>query len=370
MMKIHQEILLELVRCALWGTRPKIEKIPDWSLLLRLAERQTLIGLVAEAVQCLPADLAPGQKERDWLRARVFRIYQSHALLNGKVAQVKSLMDTNGIRSVLFKGQGMARNYPNPLSRQCGDIDLYVGERQFLKAMDILEPGEEHDVKKYAHLKHFNTNSDGVEIELHRIAEILPGLRADALFQRWTVQKLEESELRKVEIGGVEVNLPPVDFDALYIMNHAWHHFMQGGIGLRQLCDWSVYLHRFHEQINQEVLRENLRRFGLTRAWQIFASVAVKCLGLPAHECPLYTGEYDGRVSKVMDVIWQEGNFGHHSDLRKTPRPKGHFAGKFYSFRMNTSRIIKILSISPVDVLYSWVYYFINGMRNVFTRIK
>lgn len=365
----QHEILLAIVRCALWGTSPSVTSAPDWSVILKLAEQQTLTGLVAEAVPHLPSEYQPPASDRVKLQSKVMRIYQSHALLNRKVAQTNEFLRSNGIRTVLFKGQGIALNYPNPLSRQCGDIDLYVGQEQFLKAMDILEPDKEHDASKYAHLKHFNTESDGVDIEIHRIAEILPGIGQDRRFQQWTVSQLTGPDLQKAEIGGSVVSLPPVDFNALYIMNHAWHHFMTGGIGLRQLCDWSIFLHRYHDRIDTGKLKENLKSFGLTRAWQIFASVAVRYLGLPPEECPLYNGRYDNKADKVLEVIWREGNFGKHSDSRKTPRPEGHFAGKFHSFRLNTSRIINIMSISPADVAYSWVYYFINGMRNVFVRI-
>lgn len=370
-MKTHQEILLSLIRCALWGHAydgPKV--VSCWPDILKAAEQQTLLGLMSEAVPMLSAEFQPDPASRLKLHSKVMKIYQSHALLNRKVAEVKSLMDSHNIKTVLFKGQGLSLNYPNPLSRQCGDIDLYVGEQNFLKAMDVMEPDVLHDADKYAHLKHFNAESEGVAIEIHHIAEILPGFRKDRIFQQWTVQNLLESELRKVEICGIDVNLPPVNFDALYIMNHAWHHFIIGGIGLRQLCDWSIYLHRFYDQIDREILKRNLKDFGLTRAWQIFGSVAVRHLGLPAEECPLYTGEYDAKADKVLEVIWEEGNFGKHSTSRKVPRPEGHFAGKFHSLRMNTSRIINIMSISPMDVICSWIYYFINGMRNVFVRIK
>ncbi len=369
-MDANHEILLKLVRCSLWGTEPGLEHKPDWERVLSLAEQQTLTGLVAEAVPKLPKEFQPDSSLKFKLHARVTKIYQSHALLNRKVAQIKQFMDAHGIHSVLFKGQGMALNYPNPLSRQCGDIDLYVGDRHFLDAMNILEPEESHAPAKYEHLKHFNTDSEGVEIEIHRIAEIIPGSARNRRFRNWTVSRLEGDDVRKETIGGAEVNLPPVDFDALYIMNHAWHHFLTGGIGLRQLCDWSIYLHRFHRQIDHNLLKVNLKNFGLERAWQIFAGVAVRYLGLPSDECPIYTGAYDDKAAKVMEVIWSEGNFGKYSDSRKTPRPEGHFAGKFHSFKLNTSRIIRILAISPSDVIYSWIFYFINGMRNVFIRIK
>ena len=366
-----QSFLLTLVRMALWGGEESLPAdLPDWQEVLALAKKQTLLGLVAEAVPMLPEGLQPDPQTKLQLHTAAMRIMSSHALLNRKVADIKTRMDSYGIHTVLFKGQGVALNYPNPQSRQCGDIDLYVGEKNFARALELLNPETTKKASEYRFVKHFNIEEDGVEIEIHRIAEILPGFGHDRRFQRWTVDKLCGPAVRKVEIGGATVNLPPAEFDVLYIMNHAWHHFMTGGIGLRQLCDWSIQLYRYGRSVDVDALSNNLRSFGLIRAWKILSCVAVGYLGLPEDECPLYDASYAGKAAKVLDVIWMEGNFGHHSESRKTPRPKGHFAGKFHSFKKNTSRIIRILSISPIDVIYSWGYYFINGMRNLFHRVR
>ena len=366
-----QSFLLTLVRMALWGGEESLPAdLPDWQEVLALAKKQTLLGLVAEAVPMLPEGLQPDPQTKLQLHTAAMRIMSSHALLNRKVADIKTRMDSYGIHTVLFKGQGVALNYPNPQSRQCGDIDLYVGEKNFARALELLNPETTKKASEYRFVKHFNIEEDGVEIEIHRIAEILPGFGHDRRFQRWTVDNLCGPAVRKVEIGGATVNLPPAEFDVLYIMNHAWHHFMTGGIGLRQLCDWSIQLHRYGRSVDVDALSNNLRSFGLIRAWKILSCVAVGYLGLPEDECPLYDASYAGKAAKVLDVIWMEGNFGHHSESRKTPRPKGHFAGKFPSFKKKTSRIIRILSISPIDVIYSWGYYFINGMRNLFHRVR
>ena len=291
-------------------------------------------------------------------------------MLNRKIADLKARLDSHDIPSVLFKGQGIALNYPNPLTRQCGDIDMYVGERNFEKTLRILKPDSDGKASNYKHIKHFNTKEDGVDIEIHRIAETIPGLRKNRLFQEWRVRHLEENELHTVKLGGIDINLPPHQFNALYIMNHAWHHFMNGGIGLRQLCDWTMFLHRHHADIDHMTLEKDLKAFGLTRAWQILAGVAVEYLGLPAEECPLYSGKFISKSSMMMDVIWNEGNFGFYSSDRKKLRPAGHFARKFHSFRTTSGRIRRVLSISPVDIIHSWISYSINGMRNVFVRAK
>ena len=369
-MKDSQEILLALVRNALWGTPCDFISRPQWNELLHLAGQQTVMGLVARAITELSDEFHPDAAQKLKLRSAVTKIYQSHSLLNRKIAQVKHMMDENMIRTVLFKGQGVALNYPDPMSRQCGDIDLYVGEKNFLAAMDLLEPGVLHDVNEYNDLKHFSVDSDGVHVELHRIAELLPGKKADREFQKWTVAELMGPAVRTVKIDGCDVNLPPVDFDALYIMNHAWHHFINGGIGLRQLCDWSLYLHKFHDQIDVAKLKFNLERFRLERAWQVMSGVCVRYLGLPADECPLYEGGYEREATKVLEFIFCEGNFGKYSSSRNSKRPEGHFAGKFHSFMLRNSRTIKLLEVSPREVLHSWIWYFIRGMKNVNKRIR
>lgn len=369
-MKDSQEILLKLIRISLWGEDAGVlSSVPEWNKVLRLAGQQTVLGLVADAMPHLPEQLRPDLKTSERLRAVALNICCSHSLLNRKLADLKSLLDSHDIHSVLFKGQGVALNYPNPLSRQCGDIDMYVGERGFEKALQILKPETDEKASDFRNMKHFNCEDEGVSLEIHRIAEIIPGRKRNRLFQEWTVRHLEGNDVHKAEIGGTAINLPPHQFNAIYIMNHAWHHFVSSGIGLRQLCDWSMFLHRHHSDIDHEILKNDLKMFGLTEAWQILAGVAVEFLGLPADECPLYSGKYRSRSEMMMDVIWNEGNFGFHSERRK-PRPEGHFAGKFHSFSISTRRKFRIFRISPADVAQAWVGSFIKGMRNLFVRVK
>ena len=153
-MMTSQDILLELCRCALWGTKPDISAQngmgtesctgPYWNKVMKLAQQQTLLGLLAEAVPAVDSEFQPDTETKNKLLGKAFRIHQSHMLLNRTVAKLKLMMDQAGIDTVLFKGQGLAQNYPNPYSRNCGDIDMYVGERNFLKAMDLLEPEIHH----------------------------------------------------------------------------------------------------------------------------------------------------------------------------------------------------------------------------------
>ena len=359
-------IFLALLRSALWGTAAEVPSDIDWNEVMKLAKQQTVIGLMADAIMRLPEEKRPDSDIMRKLQTYVAMNIQARMLLTSKLSQSLKVLREAGLRPVLFKGHGLAMNYPEPLSRQCGDIDLYIGKRNFDKAIEVCTGyfgAGEHDTKS---VKHYHLNTQGASVELHRIAEVMPGLIANRRYQKWTVENLEEGQLRNVEIDGVNVDLPPYDFDPIYVLYHAWHHFMNGGIGLRQVCDWTMYIHKWHDKIDVAKLEANLRSFGLTKVWRLFAGIAVRHLGLPAEECPLYSGKYLSKADKVLDIIMNEGNFGQHSQWKKVPRPKEYTKGKLHAFKMTTGRYMTILSICPFDIMRAWFTYLFVGIYMYF----
>lgn len=361
-MQDSRNILLGLVRSALWGV--PAEGLPDridWNMVFKLAKQQTLVGLLADAVQMLPDGKKPDANSLTQLRAYILKNLQAHMLITKRLAATTELLRSEGIQPVLFKGHGLAMNYPDPMSRQCGDIDLYVGKSMYEKAVEVClrNFGEgEHDSES---LKHYHFDNQGVSVELHRIAENIPGICANRRYQAWTVDNLERSDLRQVDIEGVSVNLPPYGFDAIYVMNHAWHHFVTGGIGLRQICDWTMYIHRFHDRLDPVKLESDLKAFGLLKVWHMFAWIAVNRLGLPADECPLYEGRYSDDAENMLSVVWTDGNFGRYSE-RRSKRPEGYSSGKLHSLIVTTKRYFRIIPVYPSHILRAWLLYFVTGI--------
>ncbi|MBQ3522071.1 MAG: nucleotidyltransferase family protein, partial [Bacteroidales bacterium] len=219
-MNISEKNMLSLVRSALWGTPAGIQEPIEWSQIIEAASRQTLLGLVASAAGKLPQKQQPEEAAKTRLQRTLFRIISSHNLLNSRLAEVASILNSNNIEYVLLKGEGLALNYPDPTIRQCGDIDLYIGPNNCLKAFRLLiaESGQEEEEVPLENAKHYHLNYKGVVIELHKIADTIPGIRADRRYQQWILKQLSGNNLRK--IAGTTINLPPYNFDAIYILNH------------------------------------------------------------------------------------------------------------------------------------------------------
>lgn len=366
-----QEQFFILLRIGLWGGIADPLKFPpetNWKEIYRLSQQQTVVGVVYDGLSTLPTSSQPEPVLlRQWY-THVMKIEQSHELLDQQLTKIIPLMHSEGIYPVLLKGQGVAQNYPNPIRRQCGDIDLYVGKKDCKKATLILSRlGAQAESKtKKNNSKHESFYLNKVNIELHFLVEKLRNPFYNRRFQQWTEYHLKREKINTWHINSTGILLPPINFDALYIFTHIYHHFISGGVGLRQLCDWTLYLHAFRNKIEQQELFKDLKALGLIHAWQIFGHIAVEKLGLANKEFPFYTGNYNKHSQKILDNIFQTGNFGFYNPDHEK-HPSGYFSGKLHSFSLKQKRLLSILPILPKDVLTFYLWYCYSGINNILT---
>ncbi len=307
-----------LLRSGMYGTPLPVSSLPediDWESVITLARKHVVFGIIIDSIQFLPERLRPSDTVYAKMNRFALGLIQTNMVLDRTVARLVAFFRQHGIDGVLLKGQGVARYYRMPQMRQSGDIDFYVGKTVYEKALRLCkehlvgdsDPGDECE-------KHFGFNMSGVHVELHRLAARMYSPFRNRRFQNWIVGQLEHSPDRRVlPLGDTDVILPSYDFDAIYIFYHAWHHYLTGGIGLRQLCDWAMIFHTHAADIDVAALEENIRRLGLTRGWKLFACIAVGYLGVPADKMPLYDPAYDDKSEKILKEILVGGNFGYYS---------------------------------------------------------
>ncbi len=367
-MELAKRQLLELLRSGLWGTQPDVELLesPDWATILRLAHQQSIITIIEPAIERLPLASQPPRDAAMRLHQVVSRsrgYYTHHIEVLGRVIE---LLRRGGVeRPVLLKGLGVGMNYPDASLRQCGDIDIYVGDRLFDSCCDylvaelgIVRDGESES-EQHLHFDYFDTS-----IEIHRYA-ISPSYQPyhSREFMEWCRTQLEGDALREVEIGGVECYLPPYDFDFIYVHYHTWKHLLTGGVGLRQLCDWCCYIDKFHGRLDRVELDRVAHRFGLQRPISLFATIAVESLGVRAESLPNYVASEREIVDQVLEKIWQGGNFGFYREERAVKRESfiGHKLQTLNSI-LNDMRFVLRL-----DVTYA-IRFYIKVFRSLVTQ--
>lgn len=361
---IYRQLVFNLLRKALWGTSVEVPQgFNEWRRVLAIAKSQSVLGLVANALlsdSALSKGLSDDQREN--LTGFIFGNLLTSQMLNNALVVIVQKLRENGIDPVLLKGQGIAKYYPVPDLRQCGDIDIYVGQEKFEKACEVIgamSSPEDHqgDIPS---LKHFHTRIGKTFIEIHRYTDVYWPKRYDRVYQKISDAGMHY-DLVPLDFGGIQVLTPSVDFNVFFIFNHFWHHFIADGVGLRQICDWVRLLHVNHGKINWDYLSDVLCKMKLMKEWQVFGYVAVNTLGLPADEMPFYDPKYKKTADKVLELIMLEGNFG-KENLRGHNRPKGYFAGKLYSFSKRFKRNFRVLRIFPLKSIRQITKVFVCGI--------
>ena len=362
-MTIAQQQYLELLRAGLWGKSADTSLFQgevDWKDILRIADQQTTNILVADGIATLPAYLCPKKSQIFKLAIKRTENTLMHKLLNNTINQITTALGAEGIPSVLLKGQGVAQNYRIPESRMCGDIDLYVGNENFPKAYSILEKIEGIKMPATSECDfHILAELGDTVIELHRKTCLLFGRNTNASWEKWTHESIFEQEngLPTWQNNGQEIKLPSPTYNALYILHHAARHMMSEGIGFRHICDWTMFLYRHHQEIDQTQLEQKLKEYRMDIPWKEFSILAHKLLGLPTEYIPLYPAEDSSKTETLARHIFESGNFGRHSTKQRS-HDQSYIKRKWRNFCFQNSRTFKLFSLFPAFALsHGWAWF-------------
>ena len=352
-MTTEQRAFFELVRAGLWGTAAEPSAFgsdTDWRQLYKYGKSQTMLGIMLDGIQTLPSDLRPDRGLYLQWCASVARTEDNNRKLNAEIGNLYALLRGHGVEPVLLKGQGVARNYREPLHRQCGDIDIYIGLKNFELVNSLLSREGEEEAEPTSYHRTFDWHD--VVVENHSVLIKMNAPAANCRLQRNIASWHGTEREVRFDLAGCEVSVPPVEFDAVFVLYHAVNHMLYEGVGLRQVCDWACLLHRNSATIDRTGVAREFRALHLAKAARVFGALAVKYLGLPAGNVPVEFGPKDEAACDwLMGEIWDGGNFGHSSAARK-PRPKGYWRGKWHTFTAALNHGRKLWRLAPRETIW------------------
>ena len=308
------QALFALLRAGLWGIfdEAAASAFPlsagEWERVFTLARQQTVTGIAFRGLDFLPDEAAPPMGIMAKWMAHADRIEQSNRVMNETVAKLYGHFASAGVEAVLQKGQGVAAMYPEPLLRECGDIDLYFpghdGISDPLAGIDgAVRERQPDDSWVYV--------VDGIIVEHHTDLLDIQSPRA----KRYVKRLIEEKGFETVVTGdGVEVLVPAPEVNLLLLSSHILKHAFGVGIGLRQFCDYAVARRYYEGRVNEEEMREIWRMTGLEKWQGLLEGFLVKKTGV------------------LLDIVLKGGNFGVYSKDRENV-PRARWARKVQTFK-------------------------------------
>lgn len=320
-MTVNERHFLGFIRFALFGADYPhgILTRAGWKEQLELAKKQTVSGLLYNAASELPHDLRPPQQMLMKLFGRVAYYEKMNRMLNERTCEIFKIYKDMGYHPILLKGQEVATLYDHPELRVFGDIDIFVPDYDD-RLYDWVQKNSEgtNYVPGQDHLMDFEWK--GAIIENH--------LSLLKFYNKSLARQMEEivaSELHPenisdfVTINQVKLEVLPRTLGLLYQIVHFSKHLIMSGVGLRQLCDITLTMHRFHDQIDSDKLCRWFDKLEMRQMANAVAAAAVLYLGLSPEEVPYdyQKDPLDEKEEKLMEIVMDAGNFGYWLKLGK-----------------------------------------------------
>lgn len=241
---------LHIAKAAISGGDLPAEKV-DWPAIFTLANQQKLLPILFEAVRKMPAaeeNVALFAVTKQQVIGQVL----NQTVRSAEFADLYRKLRTVGLHPIVVKGQLCSRLYPLKDYRISADDDLYISDVEFMACHEqLLANGLTTDTPTdelaTADEVSYTKNSSPLYIELHRHLFDSAEDAHDELNHFFT-------DINPVEMDGF-LAMPPHEH-LLYLILHAYKHFVRSGIGLRQFCDIGLWARAYHVEIDWQRLHE------------------------------------------------------------------------------------------------------------------
>lgn len=341
-----------LVRAGLW--EQDVRLLPfgevDYNEVMRLAEEQSVVGLITAGMEHIADTKAPKTVALTLIGSSL-KIEERNKAMNYFIENLVSKMRMNGVHTLLVKGQGIAQCYERPLWRSSGDVDLFLDEENYIKAKALMESIAELAETEGIQTKHAGYLMGPWKVELHGTLRCELTNRMDKSLDEVQDNTFSKEYPRIWNNNGIDIFLPNVNDDVIFVFTHFLKHFFKGGICIRQICDWCRLLWTNKAEIDVPLLEKRLKQMGLMSEWKVFASLSVTCLGMPEEAMPLHSSQdkYYKKANKIMAFILKSKS--NKSDCQNN---KQIFVRKTRSMLQHTCEILQHFSVFPMDSLRIW----------------
>lgn len=365
-----ETLFFELLQVAL-GQRESLSRNPsdqEWDDLYTTCQHQTVAGMVFPALDGLSKR---GQKPPhiilfNWI-ALSEEIRQLNRVANQSAVNLCEELKQAGFECCILKGQGNALLYPNPMSRQPGDIDVWVkGHKDSTNLTDsVIRYVKEINPEGNAIYHHIDMGLfHGCKVEAHYRPSFMFNPIHNYRLQKWFKSHTESTETIELPEGVGCIRVPNQEFNIIFQLSHVYNHLLHEGIGIRQIIDYYFLLKSGNNTliIEDGKWRIVLKNLGLEKIAGAMMWVLYEALGLDERFLIAPKDEKRGRV--LLAEVMKDGNFGQNSVQvsRQFLKPKGRLAGNIQRFKRDT----RLVRYFPSECI--WEPFF--RVRHFFWRLK
>ena len=289
-----EKLLCKLINTTLTGKPLELGEATeeDWQRCFDLALQQNVLAITFPTMSSLTRELRPSFTLWSKWMAYTQSVAEQSQYKRQVIEKMGAWLAEEGLATTILKGFSLSALYPNPNLREFSDIDIFSGQNYD----EVNDCFAKHGVKVNSVDGHHSyLKVDGISVEHHfafsntKVKDGLIGPEED--LQLLVVKKPQPSS-----IPGI--NFPNPVFTALFVVWHAYEHFLQEKIELRHVIDWALVLRQLSEQ-EVETLKEIKSNTGWGEFCDTLTAIAIHQLALPQEWFPkteLISVEQEQRV--------------------------------------------------------------------------
>lgn len=286
---LEKELFLQLVRLGIGKETSQLDNFTtqiNWTVIQDLAEKQGFSAVVLDGIESLPVEMRPAKVG---LLQWIGEVLQSESVFAGQwksACEMALLFENNYIRTYILKGFVVSECYPKPEHRVSVDLDSFlVPHKGDFDAWELgnqlmEQAGFEVDRSFY---KNSTIILPGLTVENHQFMTAVRGSKRlknlERFLQSWIYG---DTEPQKFE--GTCMYRPPVMVSALFLIEHAYAHFLHEGLTWRMVLDWMMFSKKHQKEIDWYALDALIEDFGFKRFYKSFVKLGKYLLGEASHE--------------------------------------------------------------------------------------
>ncbi|MBR5174333.1 MAG: nucleotidyltransferase family protein [Bacteroidales bacterium] len=278
------DLFLSLVRLGI--DRTDSIEIPQlsaaqWQSIENIANEHGLLGVMLDGVEKLPHEFRPEKKAVIQSIGQVLQAEQQYGVQEHAAAELALLLNQHGIKTYVLKGAVVAECYPKPEHRRSVDMDCFLlpveGEE------DVWERGNRVvEEAGFTVARGFYKNSTfhlpGLGVENHKF---MTPFRGNARLKRLEglLLTMIAKDTGDDRFEGTLLCRPPVMVSALFLIEHAYSHFLHEGLTWRHILDWQMFGRRHKDEVDWISFEESIDEFGFRRFYVSYCRLGEYLVG-------------------------------------------------------------------------------------------
>lgn len=338
----------------------------QWYKIIEEAEKQTVSGVVFNAVSRLPeSEMPPFSVLAPWL-AMTHREARTSEAMSEVLAQLVYLFRGQGLHPVLQKGHAVARFYPMPGLRAFGDIDLWFpgNERaeadKIISGMGIKVTATPDKGSRYV-ISNTDVEHHSMLVEIHNPAHarFIGGLCA-------------RYQPASISLGSdMLIDVPSPVIELLMINAHILKHCLGVGIGLRQFCDYALAWRRLAAAdgaapaVDAAGYLDLCRRLGIDRWTAVLHQFVNRYLPAPGGmavaalpcDAPSHT------VERIFSLVAEGGNFGHYNRHASARQHRNVLRRKLHTMSSFINNRSFVCRLAPAEAFWTFAHLVVGQIH-------